>query len=291
MATIKSFEVDRWSERDEKGRVQHIGMLKLGEVFEMLKEHLISKDMLPDEYFLMNRNDWNKDWELPDYDYAVCVPNFGGSEGIYLDISLIYRDEQEQKQYLNFATGKTLEESVDAFLKMSRIAAECSLMLNGRGSHYTKSDVDVSLNPEQALYLTNLLERNFINNMDTNERDMLTGILKQLVCVCYVSILAVCRQEGELFSLWLHDMPDVRLEALLAESSVQKGKLDELIGLIPVDDKQHLYLIREAKESGEYCLYTHDAGKYYHSFHKQEGRRLFGTKEEIINEIEALGRK
>lgn len=76
MATIKSFEVDRWSEKDEKGRVKHIGMLKMGEVFEMLKEHLSSKDMLPDEYFLISQNDWNEDWELPDYDYAICIPNF-----------------------------------------------------------------------------------------------------------------------------------------------------------------------------------------------------------------------
>ena len=144
MATIKSFEVDRWSEKDEKGRVKHIGMLKMGEVFEMLKEHLLSKDMLPDEYFLISKNDWNEDWELPDYDYAICIPNFGGSEGIYLDISLVYDDEQKQRRHMRFVTGKTLEESADAFLKMARIAAECSLMLNGHGSRYRKSDVDVS---------------------------------------------------------------------------------------------------------------------------------------------------
>lgn len=96
MATIKSFEVDRWSEKDEKGRVKHVGMLKMREVFEMLKEHLLSKDMLPDEYFLMSQNDWNEDRELPEYDYALCVPNYGGSEGIYLDISLVYQDEQER---------------------------------------------------------------------------------------------------------------------------------------------------------------------------------------------------
>lgn len=168
MATIKSFEVDRWSERDENGRMEHIGMLKLGEVFEMLKEHLISMDMLPDECFLMD--EWNEDWELPDYDYAVCVPNFGGSEGIYLDILLVYRDEQERMCRLDFATGKTLEEGADAFLKMARIAAECSLMLNGRGSRYTKSDVDVSLNLEQTLYLTNLLEQKYVNSKDAKER-------------------------------------------------------------------------------------------------------------------------
>lgn len=287
MATIKSFEVDRWSERDEQCRVKHIGMLKLGEVFEMLKEHLISMNMLPDEYFLMNRDEWNEDWELPDYDYAVCVPNFGGSEGIYLDISLVYRDEQECRCRLDFATGKTLEEGADAFLKMARIAAECSMMLNGRGSRYTKSGVDVTLNPKQALYLTDLLEQKFVNSMDAKERDMLLGMLKQLVCVSYVPITTVCRQEGELFSLWLHDMPDVRLETYLSEGPARKGKLDELMESLPADDGRHLYLLRKEKELGEYCLHTCDVGKYYHSVHKQEGRRLFGTKEEIIHEIEA----
>lgn len=291
MATIKSFEVDRWSERDEKGRMQHIGMLKLGEVFEMLKEHLISKDMLPDEYFLMNRDEWNEDWELPDYDYAVCVPNFGGSEGIYLDISLVYRDEQGHRCRLDFVTGKTLKESADAFLKMTRIAAECSMMLNGRGSCYTKSDVDVSLNPEQTLYLMTLLEQKFVNSMDTKERDILSGFLKQLVCVNYVPTMTVCRQEGELFSLWLHNMPDVRLEAFLSESSGQKGKLKELMESLPVDDGRHLYLLRDEKEPGEYCLHTCDAGKFYYTVHKQEGRRLVGTKEEIIHEIEVPNEK
>lgn len=289
MATIKSLEVDRWSERDEKGGIQHIGMLKLGEVFEMLKEHLISKDMLPDEYFMMNRDEWNEDWELPDYDYAVCVPNFGGSEGIYLDISLVYRDEQGHRCCLDFVTGKTLKGSADAFLKMARTAAECSIMLNGRGSRYAKTYVDVSLNQEQALYLVNLLEQKFVNSMDTKERDMLPGILKQFVCVSYVPVMAVCRQERELFSLWLHDIPDVRSEAFLSGSTVQKGKLEELIESLPVDDGQHLYLLREEKP-GIYCLHICDAGNYY-SVHKQEGRRLYGTKEEIIHEIEVPDKK
>lgn len=290
MATIKSFEVDCWSEKDGKGRVKHIGMLKMGEVFEMLKEHLLSKGMLPDEYFLISQNDWNEDRELPDYDYAICVPNYGGSEGIYLDISMVYDDEQKQRQHMRFATGKTLEESADAFLKMARIAAECSLMLNGRGSRYAKSDVDISLNPEQALYLTDLLEKKSANSMDPNEQDMLSELLKQLVCVSFVPVMAVCRQEDNLFSLWLHDMADVRLDALIRESSVQKGKLEDLMESLPVDGRQYLCLIRKEK-AGEYSLHTCDAGKFYYSVHEQEGRRLFGTKEEIIHEIKSQSGK
>lgn len=290
MATIKSFEVDRWSEKDEKGRVKHIGMLIMGEVFKMLKEHLLSKDMLPDEYFLINQDDWHEDRELPEYDYAICIPNFGGSEGIYLDISLVYDDEQKQRQHMRFATGKTLEEGADAFLKMARIAAECSLMLNGHGTIYLKENVDVSLNPQQALYLTDLLEKKYFNSMDPSEWDVLSGLLKQLVCISFEPVMIVSRREDDLFSLWLHDMPDVRLDALMPSGSFQIGKLEDLMESLPVNDGQHLCLIQERK-AGVYSLYTFDAGKSYHSLHKQEGRRLFGKKEEIIHEVKLQGRK
>lgn len=119
---------------------------------------------------------------------------------------------------------------------------------------------------------------------------MLSGLLKQLVCVSFVPVMAVCRQEDNLFSLWLHDMSDVRLDALMLESVVQKGKLEDLMESLRVDGEQHLCLIREEK-TGEYSLYTCDARKFYHSAHEQEGRRLFGTKEEIIHEVKLQTRK
>lgn len=290
MATINSFEVDRWSKADGNGRVKHIGMLKMGEVFEMLKEHLSRMNMLPDEYFLINQGDWHEDWELPEYDYAICIPNFGGSEGIYLDISLVYEDEQKQRQHMSFATGKTLEEGADAFLKMARIAAECSLMLNGHGTIYLKENVDVSLNPKQALYLTDLLEKKYANSMDPNERDMLSGLLKQLVCVRFEPVMVVSRREDDLFSLWLHDMPDVRLDVLMPSGSFEIGKLEDLMESLPVDDGRHLCLFEE-KKAGVYSLYICDAGKSYHSLHKQEGCSLFGTKEEIIHEVKSRSGK
>ncbi len=290
MATINSFEVDRWSERDRYGRVKHVGMLKMGEVFEMLKEHLLRMNMLPDEYFLINQDDWHEDWELPEYDYAICIPNFGGSEGIYLDISLVYDDERKQRQHMSFATGKTLDEGADAFLKMSRISAECSLMLNGRGTIYLKENVDASLNPQQALYLTDLLEKKYFNSKDPNERDVLSGLLKQLVCVSFEPVMVVSRREDDLFSLWLHDMPDVRLDALMPRGTFEIGKLEDLMESLPVDDGQHLCLIEEKKQ-GIYSMYTIDVGKFYHSMHDQEGRRLFGTREEIIHEVKSQSGK
>ena len=87
---------------------------------------------------------------MPDFNFALCVPNFGSSEGIYLDIDLIYCDEDGMQKSLRFATGKTLQEGADAFFWMSRIAAECSLMLNGRGRTYEKHNVELVLKPEEA---------------------------------------------------------------------------------------------------------------------------------------------
>ena len=121
MEKIRTFELDRWSEPDEQHRVRYIGMADAKETFEKLETHLKEKGMLPDEYFL--------------YD---------------VDIDLIYCDEDGKQKSLRFATGKTLQEGADAFFWMSRIAAECSLMLNGRGRTYEKHNVELVLKPEEA---------------------------------------------------------------------------------------------------------------------------------------------
>lgn len=83
MAKIKTFELDRWSEPDEKRRVRHIGMADAKETFDRLQTHLELKGLLPDEYFLFSDE---LTGELPEFDQALCIPNFGASEGIYLDI-------------------------------------------------------------------------------------------------------------------------------------------------------------------------------------------------------------
>lgn len=93
MEKIRTFELDRWSEPDEQHRVRHIGMADAKETFEKLETHLKEKGMLPDEYFLYDVDMRTKARELPDFNFALCVPNFGGSEGIYLDIDLIYCEE------------------------------------------------------------------------------------------------------------------------------------------------------------------------------------------------------
>lgn len=110
-----------------------VGMMKAEETFKALKYHLESVGLLPDEYF--SGGLYDKKQELPKYYEAICNTNWGGSEGIYIDISLLYReDDMGELKFFKLATGKTLGQSGDDFILMSRIAAECSMMLNGFGA-------------------------------------------------------------------------------------------------------------------------------------------------------------
>ena len=142
--TIKTIELDRWSEPVD-GRVKHLGMITAGEAFAALESHLENVGLVPDEYFELSVG-VKKDAELPYFHTADCHVNWGSNEGIYLDIALLaWNDADGRTDMFRFITGKTLDPSGDAFLRMSRIAAECSMMLNGRGD-----TVSYTVHPEAA---------------------------------------------------------------------------------------------------------------------------------------------
>lgn len=132
---LKSIEVERWSEPNEKRQVKSLGMIKAQDAFNQLEKHLKEQGLLPDEYFLFSeRNFTTNNGELPNFTEALCTTDFGGSEGIYLDISLKY-EEDGKYRFTTLATGKTLGETTEAFYRMARIGAECSMMLNGHGNN------------------------------------------------------------------------------------------------------------------------------------------------------------
>lgn len=168
MSDFKTFDLDIWSEPDEKHRVTHIGMKNCKEIFSILENHLKENGLLPDEYFLCDFRNFEDDCPLPDYDEAICHTNFGSSEGIYIDIFLRHYEDDKIK-YVRFATGKTLGETADDFLKMSRIAAECSMLLNGRGRTLQKSTVaELMLDNEETETVTNALYQLKTFNEDCN---------------------------------------------------------------------------------------------------------------------------
>ena len=180
MEMIKSLEVDRWSEPDVQHRVHQIGMADAQETFLKLEAHLRDRGLLPGEYFSYSMGDRTRITELPDYDFALCTPNFGASEGVYLDIDLIYSVEGGKQKALRFATGKTLEEGADAFFRMSRVAAECSLMLNGRGRVYVRETETLALREEEAKFLEKFLQENLHTVSEDRDVAAMSAILEKL---------------------------------------------------------------------------------------------------------------
>lgn len=131
---LNTIAIDKYEPVPDKPHyVQCVGTMTYHEAFEQLKSHLKDLGMLPDEYFELSSHERNPLAHIPqDWREFICNTSFGGSEGIYLDISI-----NTQSGTKCFATGKTLSEDTDSFLWMSRIAAECNLMLNGNGIQMT----------------------------------------------------------------------------------------------------------------------------------------------------------
>ena len=106
------------------------------DIFNELEAHLKADGRLPDEYFLYDNRNWTNGALFPKDAEILCNVNYGGSEGVYLDIAVKYeKDVYERSQktgelgWVNrpviehFATGKTLGETIDDLDKMNLAAA------------------------------------------------------------------------------------------------------------------------------------------------------------------------
>ena len=104
------------------------------EVFSELRYRLESTGYLPDEYFILDR-DWEKGREWPESGNIFCTVDYGGSEGIYLDIYIKYEDENGKWKTDNLATGKTLGESEEDLDRMFLVASAVTKAFHSDGVH------------------------------------------------------------------------------------------------------------------------------------------------------------
>lgn len=107
--------------------VKLVGTKTYRQIFEELMAHLEAVGFVPDEYFQLSPHINDPDAQIPiNTDVFFAAADWGNSEGIYVDIGFSVGNENRP-----FATGKTLAEDTESYIKMSRIAAECQLMLSG----------------------------------------------------------------------------------------------------------------------------------------------------------------
>ncbi len=99
----------------------HVGQRKIGDIFDELCKYLKKENIYPDEYFLLN-SELKRDALIPKIQDVICYAQWGGSEGVYLEVKLVVEKNNRQYIMIEFATGKTLGETSADYDRMQYIA-------------------------------------------------------------------------------------------------------------------------------------------------------------------------
>lgn len=133
---MQTIELERWGPSAENPRmVQYIGQRNAQEVFAELRHCLQSTGTLPDEYFEMDTMWENR--EIPKDADVFCTTDYGGSEGIYLDVYLKWYEEGKSITK-SFITGKTLGENGADLDRMFLVASAITKAFHGDNATHAR---------------------------------------------------------------------------------------------------------------------------------------------------------
>ena len=147
---MKAIETEYWKPHPEKpGCVVYDKGRPAQEVFAELRRRLEAVGYLPDEYFMLSR-DWENGRAWPKEGYISCAVDYGGSEGIYLDVYLKYQDVNGKNRTDSFITGKTLGESGADMDRMYLIASAVTKAFHSDGVHARYVAVGGGKQPDES---------------------------------------------------------------------------------------------------------------------------------------------
>ena len=134
---MKQIEFERWEpDAENPCKLKYAGQRTAEHVFHELEARLDSICYLPDEYLLLD-NRWQNGREMPRDAGFFCRTDYGGSEGIYLDVFLEwYEDSQRRTEH--FMTGKTLGESGADLDRMFLISTAITKAIRGDNSIHAR---------------------------------------------------------------------------------------------------------------------------------------------------------
>ena len=134
---MKQIEFERWEpDAENPCKLKYAGQRTAEDVFHELEARLDSIGYLPDEYLLLDSR-WQNGREMPRDAGFFCRTDYGGSEGIYLDMFLEwYEDSQRRTEH--FMTGKTLGESGADMDRMSLISSAITKAFRGDNSVHAR---------------------------------------------------------------------------------------------------------------------------------------------------------
>lgn len=134
---MKQIEFERWEpDAENPRRLTYAGQRTAEDVFHELETQLDSVGYLPDEYFTMDWR-WEHGRQIPKGADFFCKTDYGGSEGIYLDVYLEWQEGDKPKKEC-FITGKTLGESGADLDRMSLISSAITKAFRGDNSVHAR---------------------------------------------------------------------------------------------------------------------------------------------------------
>ena len=129
---MKPIELEIWRPKENDPRyVERVGTRSAEEVFRELEQRLDGMGMLPDEYFLLDR-DWQDGRLIPKDADIFVTTDYGESEGVYLDGYLKWYEDGKPVTE-SFFTGKTLGESDTDMDRMFLISSAITKAFHGYG--------------------------------------------------------------------------------------------------------------------------------------------------------------
>ena len=134
---MKQIEFERWEpDAENPCKLKYAGQRTAEDVFHELEARLDSIGYLPDEYLTMDWR-WEHGRQIPKGADFFCKTDYGGSEGIYLDVYLEWQEGDKPKREC-FITGKTLGESGADLDRMFLISSAITKAFRGDNSVHAR---------------------------------------------------------------------------------------------------------------------------------------------------------
>ena len=191
---MKIIQTQNWETvPDHPNLIRPVSQRKAKEVFKELEEALRDAELYPDEYFLLDREFDDENAEFPVARDIVCYAQWGGNEGIYLEVELLVFDENSKAyRRKNFVTGKTLAEDTASFDRMQYIAGYVYKLF--AGEHQTPARYVLVENEKKNLetlftrvareyreyLLTNLVHKQMVLDDVTDQIALRSAIVHEL---------------------------------------------------------------------------------------------------------------
>ena len=258
---MKPIELEIWRPKENDPRyVERVGTRNAEEVFRELEQRLDGMGMLPDEYFLLDR-DWQDGRLIPKDADVFVTTDYGESEGVYLDGYLKWYEDGKPVTR-SFFTGKTLGDTGADLDRMFLISSAITKAFHGDGGQYMRY---LTLHPEQnakpmVLNLTPDEHKLFVEALVEHREKMKAqmGSTEQLLRRMVGSITEYMSAVGERplrisdFDKAMLAIRDGELEAFKELLPKAAGRADELLVEAAgragtVSRKMTLYLLAETE--------------------------------------------